>query len=284
MNYSELDKLKHVQMEIMDEIHRLCVENGINYYIIGGTALGAVRHKGFIPWDVDIDIAMMRDDYEKFAVACSEKLSVDYIYRDYKNTKSFTHPHALVCKKHTFLSIRNGEVKNPKEENLGIYLDIFPLDVAPADKKKKCAQEKQIQRLKRLKELKRAYKYECNSKLKMIVKDIVSKIFLFWTSIDKINVIFDNVSMKYHGQNTGFVCSMSSHFSYAKQYMPYEIYGTPQLIPFGERMYYAPEKIEEYLTKIYGDYMKLPPESERQSNLEFFSEVCYDTRTDVRFQ
>ena len=66
MIQEELKKLQDTQLKMMDLIHDFCVKNDIKYYMIGGTLLGAVRHKGFIPWDLDIDIAMMREDYNKF--------------------------------------------------------------------------------------------------------------------------------------------------------------------------------------------------------------------------
>ncbi len=273
MEMSEFKKLQSVQMEIMDEVHRVCCENNIVYYIIGGTALGALRHGGFIPWDVDIDIAMPREDYERFAEVCESDLSERFVYRGYKNTKNFTHPHALVCIKNTFLSIKSAEY-NPKEENLGIYLDIFPLDKAPEDIK---LQEKQISRLefiKELKLLKRAYRYKKDIK-NTVVKKIVSAM-IFWTNIDKLNDDFDKESRRYENSDSSLLCSMSSHYRYSKQCMPAAVYGKPQLVKFEDRMYYAPEMLEDYLTRIYGDYMKLPPENERQANLSYFYKVVFD--------
>lgn len=273
MNMIELEKMKSAQIEIMDEVHRICCENKIAYYIIGGTALGALRHGGYIPWDIDIDIAMPREDYERFAEICQKSLSKRYIYRDYRNTKNFTHPHALVCIKNTYLDIKSAKL-NPKEENLGIYLDVFPLDKAPEDIELQKKQISKLEFIKELKLLKRAYRYKPDFK-NTVIKKIVSAM-IFWTDMDKINADFDRECRRYENSDSKLLCSMSSHYRYSKQCMPAEIYGTPQLVKFEDKEYYAPEKLDDYLTRIYGDYMKLPPEDERQANLSFFDEIVFD--------
>lgn len=268
-----LEKLQKVQLEIMDEVHRICVEHQITYYIIGGTALGAVRHGGFIPWDLDIDIAMPRSDYERFSEIAPQNLVARYIYRDYKNTHNFMHPHALVCVRDTYLSTRFGYL-NPKEENLGIYLDIFPLDVAPEDRTLQQKHINDIERVKRCKRLRRGYLYRNDFVRKAIKKTIAA--LLFFYNIDKLNDDFDKVCRRYEDTDSSMWCSMSSHFSYYKQCMPAAVYGTPQLVKFENRMYYAPEQLDEYLTRIYKDYMKLPSEEERQANLEYFDKIIFD--------
>lgn len=273
MNMEEFKKLQHVQMEIMDEVHRVCCENNIEYYIIGGTALGAARHGGYIPWDLDIDIAMSRANYERFAEICQTALSERYVYHDYKNTPNFTHPHALVCIKNTFLSTRF-DYLNPKEENLGIYLDVFPLDTAPEDSNLQNKQVKAIERIKKLKYFRRGYVHRKNFAVKAIRKGLSALMFFY--SIDRLNADFEKVCRKYEGTDSSLWCSMSSHYRYSKQCMPAEVYGTPQLVKFEDRMYYAPEKLDEYLTRIYNDYMKLPPENERQSNIGRFDKVIFD--------
>ncbi len=273
MNMDEFKKLQSVQMEIMDEVHRICCEHQIVYYIIGGTALGAVRHGGFIPWDMDIDIAMPRADYERFAEVCQTALSPRYIYRDYKNTHDFMHPHALVCIRNTFLSTKF-DYMNPSEENLGIFLDVFPLDVAPEQKELQEQHVKDIEKVKRRKYLRRGYIYRAGLKQK-IVKKVISSL-LFFYNIDKLNEDFDAVCRRYEDTDSSLLCSMSSHYRYSKQCMPATVYGTPQLVDFEDRQYYAPEQLDDYLTRIFKDYMTLPPEKERQANLGYFDKVIFD--------
>lgn len=273
MTKEEFRKLQLTQLEIMDEIHKICVENNIVYYIIGGTALGAVRHEGFIPWDLDIDIAMRRSEYDRFKEICKIQLDSRFIYRDYTNSHNYDHPHALVCIKNTILENRFDKF-NTEQENFGIYLDIFPLDNAPTDEKLKMKQKNKLIKISTLKRYKVGKCYN-NYLLKRLMKKVVSAA-IFWSSVDKLNAKQDKCMRLYNEKETDFVCSMASHYPYEKQYMPKDIYGKPQLVDFEGRQYYAPQKLEEYLTRIYKDYMKLPPKEEQKANLDAFERVVFD--------
>ena len=273
MTQEEFQKLQETQLQIMDEIHSVCEKNGITYYMIGGTQLGAIRHSGFIPWDLDIDIAMPRESYERFRVVCQTALSQRFQYRDYANTKSYRRPHAIVCIRNTKLYSKDDHL-NPKAENLGIYLDVFPLDTPPSDSDKQKKQARRIIFLKKLKAYRVNYKFS-NSVIKKTLR-AVFRFLMSWITVDKINKILDNEMQKYRGENSGYLCSMASRYSYAKQCMPKEIYGTPTLYNFSGRKYYGVEKYDEYLRRIYGDYMKLPPIEKQKANLDEFVSVEFD--------
>ena len=142
MTLEELRQIGSVQLEIMDEVHRLCEKHGITYYMIAGTLLGAVRHKGFIPWDLDIDIGMPRQEYDRFRQVCAEELGANCVYLDLDSHPNYIRPHALVMRKDTRLQIKYDDV-NPKTMELGIYLDVFPLDNAPDEESLREKQAKQ---------------------------------------------------------------------------------------------------------------------------------------------
>ncbi len=123
----------------MDEIDRVCRENEIEYFLLGGSALGAVRHKGFIPWDDDMDVGMTRENYIKFEKAAGQLNPVLY-FDDYKRNKNYNRPHAQVCKRGSKI-IRSREYYREIADS-DIFVDIFPLDCLPESEAKQKRQRK----------------------------------------------------------------------------------------------------------------------------------------------
>lgn len=272
MTMDEVRDYQVAQLELMKMVDKLCTEQRLTYYMIGGTLLGAVRHKGFIPWDPDIDIAMPREDYEKLREYFACNKSDRYFYQHYSTEKNHSKSHALIRIKNSHVVLKTKMRLKPSCD--GIYLDIFPLDYAPCDRK---LQEKQMNGIKRLKKLnyyKAAWFYRYNSAFKKLGKYAVS-VLLSPISFLFINKKVDAIMRKYNDQDSAYLVSMASHYSYWKQLMPKEIYGEPQRILFEGLSLCAPAMVEEYLTRIYGDYMKLPPEEERMAVLNFLEKVEY---------
>lgn len=276
MTLEELKKIGTIQLDIMDQVHAICEREKITYYMIGGTLLGAVRHGGFIPWDLDIDIGMPRKDYERFKAACSAQLHAPYAYLDHTNCRIFFRPHALISRTDTKITIKHDHL-NPKLLNLGIYIDIFPLDNAPDDPQLREKQAKLLLKLRKLKDIRIPYSYS-HTTWKRYAHYVVSGL-LFWLPVHTINQYQQKQMKKYSHQKTKCLCSMGSQYAYAKQCMDREIYGEPVLLTFEGRQYYAPAKYVEYLTQLYGDYMQLPPVEKRNANLEIFTSVKFPEDT-----
>ncbi len=124
-----LRRLQMIELELLAEVHRICEKCGIHYNIIAGTLLGAVRHKGFIPWDDDADVAMMRPEYEKFRKICRTELDrTRFYFQDQRNTPGYRWGYGKLRRKNT-LFLRERQEHMPY--NQGVFIDIFPLDYVP---------------------------------------------------------------------------------------------------------------------------------------------------------
>lgn len=125
----QLRRLQLMELEMLIEVDRICKKCGIKYNIIAGTLLGAVRHGGFIPWDDDADIAMLRPEYEKFREACKTELDkTRFIFQDHRNTKGYRWGYGKIRRKKT-LFLREHQEHMPYFQ--GVFIDIFPLDGVP---------------------------------------------------------------------------------------------------------------------------------------------------------
>lgn len=124
-----LRQLQMIQLEMLTEVDRICKKCGIKYNIIAGTLLGAVRHGGYIPWDDDADVAMLRPEYEKFRKACKRELDTSrFIFQDHRNTQGYRWGYGKLRRKNT-LFLREHQEHMPYMQ--GVFIDIFPLDGVP---------------------------------------------------------------------------------------------------------------------------------------------------------
>ena len=125
----ELEQIQAIQLDLIQEVSRICRKCGISYNMIGGTMLGAVRHKGYIPWDDDADIGFLRAEYEKFREACKTELNHEkYYMHDLRDTEGYRWGYGKLRRKDTEF-VRLGQEFMPYEQ--GIFIDLMPLDNVP---------------------------------------------------------------------------------------------------------------------------------------------------------
>lgn len=126
----QLREVQLTELEMLRELHRICQAEDIPYVIIAGTLLGAVRHRGFIPWDDDVDVAMLRPDYERFRKACLTQLDrTRFVFQDDRRTPGYLWGYGKLRRKNT-LFLREHQESMPYFQ--GIFIDVFPLDEVPA--------------------------------------------------------------------------------------------------------------------------------------------------------
>lgn len=268
MKIIKLNELKKIELNILKNIVTICDENNVNYYIISGTLLGAVRHSGFIPWDDDIDIAMFRDDYDKFIKIWGNK-KIDGLILQNKLIDERT---VLSFSKIRLEGSQIIEESNQKSNiNKGIFVDVFPLD--------KLAKEYSFfddfkylifRFMTSLSLYKTGYRFE-NRK----VIGSIARMFSF-VSYKKINEISEKIMKSNTNKETDYYCNYASNYGFRKFRMNKNIYGKGVKIKFEDSYFNAPEKYDVFLKKIFDDYMELPPIEERGTRHKIIGNILIE--------
>ena len=251
-----LEEIKKIELNILLEFDTFCKDNNLTYMLAGGTLLGAIRHKGFIPWDDDIDVCMPRDSYERLYELLNGKKIKDRFRLISHRDNSAIYPFYKIVDDCTIAI----ETESSGKKTLGLWIDIFPLDGCPKDKKKAAHLLKKIAFYKWLMNI-------CNCKLgtgttkwKAILK---TPLVLLGKFVDsrKIALHIDKVLKKYDVNNNSCVASFLGCYGVREQ-MPSSFLETVQ-VEFEGHMFPTTKEWDYYLSSLYGDYMELPPENKR---------------------
>ena len=264
----DLRKAQLLMLKILKEVHKICEENNIKYFLSDGTLIGAIRHQGFIPWDDDLDIGMLREDYEKFCKIAPQILSENFILQNFQTDKGYGLQFGKVILKNTVWIEK--VAKNTNRQWSGIYIDIFPYDNITENKKK----QKLINRLyifiQGLILIKFKYinisNYESMAKK---LKYVLKKIYLCTISKKLLIYIRDSICKRYLNKSKTLVTKYGGNFY--KNQNPYNFYKDLTLQTFEDTSFYIPKNYDKILKNLYGNYMEIPPiEKQRQHGIEYF--------------
>ncbi len=263
MKLIDENNLKRIELDLLKEIRDICVAQNINYSLCGGTLLGAVRHKGFIPWDDDIDIFMVRKDYDKFIDFCINNETPFKLICNKVNQKYGY----LFAKVYSEQTVIREEDTYTNDFNIGVFVDIFPIDFLgdTFDKAKKHLHKTRF---------KRELLVACNwknffrSKTRAWYHEPIRYIFYILSRFFSSTNIINSIEKKYLKNKTAYSgCICGSYRN--KEILPSYIFEKYITIDFEGEPFSCIENYDAYLSSIYGDYMQLPPEEKRISHHMF---------------
>ncbi len=247
---NSISEVHRILLDIAKAFVAVCDKHHIPYFMIGGTMLGAVRHKGFIPWDDDMDFSIPRPFYQQAINVLKEELPSPYRCCTYKDSPAVRFCFFKIEDSSTILYDRT--LPLPREQHLGLNIDIFPLDYIDADDKK----VRKLMNYRRLCRL--LYVDNPDSKVKQGIKKLMR--LLIPIPHNTILEKEEEILMECASEKT-----LSNVFGRWKEreFIPLEWYGDDVFYTFENTSFRGIKEYDLYLAKMYGDYRQLPPENKR---------------------
>ncbi len=252
----ELRKLQLCQLDIALDIKKICEKHSIDYFMIGGTLLGAVRHQGFIPWDDDLDIGMLRKDYERFLVVCKSELPAHLFLQTWDTDEEYGYSFAKVMLKGTvFREVAKGLSKSKSM----IFVDIFPYDNMPENMIVQKVMFLTEDIAKKILLTKLGYEIRKQSKhaIYHTILAVMAKLF----SVNFLKRVIISSQMFANKSQTKRVINFSGAYR-DREWLDSRLVVTEDM-QFEGYTLKAPQGWRQLLTNMYGDYMQLPPVEKR---------------------
>ena len=263
----DIKRIQKIEVELLLEFDRICKKHDIKYQLFAGTLLGAIRHEGFIPWDDDIDVAMIRSEYDRFVSVVQKELQDEYFFQTLKTDPNYMNRFAKIRKNNT---VFKEKLVQELDMHHGVYIDIFALDNIEPDTSKGKNQIWKIRKIDGFFKFRLKYRYESMEPGFAKTKAKFKYNLIKFMSIPKLKV--DEYVLKimksFNDKDTGYIADLSNPGvgNLEKFIMKKEVMMDSIDAMFEGHSFPIPRTYDAVLTKAYGDYMKLPDEFNRVSH------------------
>lgn len=250
----EHDKLKEALIHILDKFVQVCEKQHLRYYLAYGSALGAVRHKGMIPWDDDIDVYMPRKDYETIQ-QLPQSVWGGMILTSWRLTSK---------NQYHFLKLENPNTTLIEQLSPlyigGVYIDIFPLDIAPINDE---LIKKQLDKIHNLESMYDILSIKQGRDVHGVKNYITYRLRHYIYAKKRIQDQWEEIACAYRDSDSKLCMNYHQVGDWRNKPMPISWFGAGNPMEFEGRKFLVPSNYDAYLTQIYGDYMTPPPEDQR---------------------
>ncbi|MDE6024404.1 MAG: LicD family protein [Lachnospiraceae bacterium] len=281
-NDGEVELIQGCLIKMLNEINPVFKKYGIKPVLIEGNALGKVRHNGFIPWDDDLDIALIRSDYKKFEAIFEDELSDRYVISSPVGKHKASNRFIQIGRKGTKIKGLYQEKEDLNSPTQHIYIDIFPIDYVPDNVIIRVVKGIWVNFImacagcvsyckNRNAKVDAILKSSFRGKVELFCRIFLGTILSFWSETKWMHIVDKSVEGKKETNHLGITVARNHYFG---EIMEKNVY-----FPLRETDYcgvnvYRPNKIKEYLRKVYGDdYMMLPPEEKRESHHAMYVKI-----------
>lgn len=262
MKELNIKEIKEIQIVILDEVVKFCEQENLRYFLGYGTLLGAIRHRGYIPWDDDIDLIMPRPDYEKLISSFNSFHSKYKIY-----SPSIDYDYYLPFAKVSYENTVFQEMTDVAFNKIGVNIDIFPIDGLSFDESNRIKSVKKQKRWRSILNL----KFISISKNRCLLKNIILLIGkVVFRNIDYRKIVkkMNEFASIYSFDNSQLVGCLVWNYG-EREIMDRTIFSDYTNVEFEGKEYLAPVDYHKYLENLYGDYMTLPPIDKRNTHHEY---------------
>lgn len=251
----KMKKVWAVELEILELFQNICEKHGLRYFAVGGTLLGAVRHKGFIPWDDDIDVGMPREDYDRFLQLCEGELAYPYRLVTPMNDKCYrAHAQIRNCETTGYPVIDENQMCNK-----GIFIDIFPLDGVADSRFAFAFQMLQMKVLNRI--LVNYFYFDTVHTGRVFIKRLFHKAVCGAMKLfgaENVYAAYDKISARYSEKGTKKVGQISILFADKRYHWNKDVFCEAEELPFEHLKIAAPKEWDRFLCNTFGNYMTIP--------------------------